>query len=321
MALVVVVGAAGFIGRQVAAALREQATARVLGVDRGDPPSASADAPEDWIRLDLLRDADALATRLGDLRPDAIVNCAGATAGSDDVLMRANVVATTALLNATRAAAAGVRFVHVGSAAEYGPGIVGVPVTEAAPTRPSSTYGVAKLAATELVTSARGTWGLDAIVLRLFNVLGPGMPEGTLAGAALHRLRHAVATGEPAVQMGPLDAVRDFVDIRDVAAAVVAAVVPGGDETSIVNIGSGIGHRARDLVDALARRVGFSGRIGEDAEGSSRSLAVPWQVADRSLAGRVLGWRPVHDLESSAAFMTARTTEDDGLADGSGQGA
>lgn len=305
MALVVVVGAGGFIGRHVAAAARQQRGVRVVGLDRGDPPPGVPDLLASWIRLDILRDTAALATRLGELRPDAVVNCAGATIGSDATLMTANVDATAALLDAIRAGAAGVRFVHVGSAAEYGPGIVGEPVSESAPTRPVSPYGVTKLAATELVTSAVSGRRLDAIVLRLFNVLGPGMPEGSLAGAALRRLRQAVDGGETVVRMGPLGAVRDFVDIRDVAAAVIAATLTTGSEATLLNIGSGTGHLARDLVGALARHLGFSGRISEDAEGSPRSLAVPWQVADRSLAGRVLGWQPVHDLESSAAFIAA----------------
>jgi nucleoside-diphosphate-sugar epimerase len=71
---------------------------------------------------------------------------------------------------------------------------------------------------------------------------------------------------------------------------------------------AGTGHSARELVQALAERVGFAGEIGEAAAGSPRSSDVPWQVADVSLAGRLLGWRAVHELRSTVELMTAVPT-------------
>jgi nucleoside-diphosphate-sugar epimerase len=65
-----------------------------------------------------------------------------------------------------------------------------------------------------------------------------------------------------------------------------------------------MGHTARELVEALARAVGFAGEIAEGAAGSPRSSDVPWQVADIALARRILGWQPVHDLRSSVELMT-----------------
>ena len=108
--------------------------------------------------------------------------------------------------------------------------------------------------------------------------------------------------------MGPLGAVRDFVDVRDIAAAVVAACRAPRLEAPVINVGSGRGHSARELVQALAERVGFAGEIGEAAAGSPRSSDVPWQVADISLAERALGWRPAHDLRSTVELMTADAT-------------
>ena len=76
-------------------------------------------------------------------------------------------------------------------------------------------------------------------------------------------------------------------------------------EAPIVNVGSGTGHSARELVEALAQAVGFGGEIAEGAAGSPRSSEVPWQVADVSLAKRLLGWQAVHDLRSSVELMVA----------------
>ena len=65
------------------------------------------------------------------------------------------------------------RLVHLGSAAEYGRGPGRAPVREDEPARPVGPYGVTKLAGTRLVELAR-TAGLPAVVLRVFNPVGPG---------------------------------------------------------------------------------------------------------------------------------------------------
>jgi nucleoside-diphosphate-sugar epimerase len=76
-------------------------------------------------------------------------------------------------------------------------------------------------------------------------------------------------------------------------------------EAPIVDVGSGMGHSGRELVQALAERVGFAGEIGEASAGSPRSSDGPWQVVDVSLAARLLGWRAAHDLASTVDLMTA----------------
>ncbi|HEX7611814.1 MAG TPA: NAD-dependent epimerase/dehydratase family protein, partial [Candidatus Limnocylindrales bacterium] len=199
------------------------------------------------------------------------------------------------------------RLVHIGSAAEYGPGTIDRPVVETTWPRPVSPYGIAKLAATHLVAASAAA-GQDAVVLRVFNALGPAMPPGTLPSTALSRLTDAMMCSASHIEMGPLDAVRDFVDVRDIAAAVVAACRAPRLEAPVINVGSGTGHSARELVQALAERVGFAGEIGEAAAGSPRSSDVPWQVADVSLAERLLGWRATHDLRSTVELMTAGAT-------------
>jgi nucleoside-diphosphate-sugar epimerase len=298
--LAVVFGANGFIGRHVADAMRALPRMEVIGAGLGAPlPSLE----RHWLDVDLLAHDGTLEAELRAARPDYVVNCTGATSGTMADLIRINVLTTAGLLEAIARSGIRARLVHIGSAAEYGPGVIGQLVAETARPRPMSPYGIAKLAATQLVAA-----GQDAVVLRVFNALGPAMPPGTLPGTALRRLRDAVASSARRIEMGPLDAVRDFVDIRDIAAAVVAACRAPRLEAPVINVGSGTGHSARELVQALAERVGFAGEIGEAAAGSPRSSDVPWQVADISLAERALGWRPAHDLRSTVELMTADAT-------------
>ena len=301
MTLALVFGADGFIGRHVAQALGEAPEIEVVGAGLGMPRPGLA---RDWLDLDLLAGDGRLEGELRAASPDFVVNCTGATVGTATDLTRLNVLTTAALLDSMARSDAGARFIHIGSAAEYGPGETGRAVAESASARPVSAYGVAKLAATQLVAAAAAA-SRDAVVLRVFNALGPRMPAGSLPGDALRRLTEAVAASAPRVQMGPLGSVRDFVDVRDIAAAVLAACRVPHLDASIVNVASGTGHSARELVGAMAERVGFAGEIDEQGAGSPRSSDVPWQVADVSLAKRLLGWRAVHDLRSSVELMVS----------------
>jgi nucleoside-diphosphate-sugar epimerase len=273
----------------------------VVGAGLGTPlPSLQ----ERWLDIDLLAGDGRLERELRAASPRFMVNCTGATGGTTAELMRLNVLTTAAVVEAIARSGVATRLVHLGSAAEYGPGEAGRPVAETACPKPVSPYGIAKLAATQLVAGAAAA-GADAVVLRVFNALGPAMPPGILPSTALSRITDAMATSAPRIEMGPLGAVRDFVDVRDVAAAVVAACRVTRLDASVINVGSGTGHTARELVLALAEKLGFAGEIGEAAQGSPRSSDVPWQVADVSLAERTLGWRAAHDLGSTIESMTS----------------
>ena len=301
MRVAIVLGSTGLIGRHVLAALRAVDGIRVMGGGRGDPPP---DTEHDWIPVDLSSDPPPrLAARLRELSPALIVNCTGSTIGSARQLIESNVLTTVRLLELLKTAGTGARLVQVGSSAEYGPGTPRELVRESACPRPVSPYGVSKLAASQLVATAADAGTIDAVVLRVFNALGPGMPENTLPGRVSRLLRDAVRTGVRQIETGPLDPVRDFVDVRDIASAVVAAGLVPELDAGFVNVGSGRGHSVRELVDAMAVRIGFEGRILEVRPASSRSAGVQWQVADISLARGALGWQPTRDLPSSVELL------------------
>ena len=84
----------------------------------------------------------------------------------------------------------------------------------------STPYAATKLAAFQLVSEAAAESGVDTVVARIFNPIGPGMPPTSLPGRAARLLRDAVVDGASAIELGPLDGVRDYIDLRDVATAV-----------------------------------------------------------------------------------------------------
>jgi nucleoside-diphosphate-sugar epimerase len=291
---VLLFGATGFLGTQVAAALAVDCRAGELvraGRRAGDH------------RHDLVGDGEAALVRLlREVRPDVVVNAVGRLAGTDAELVEANVLTTARLLDAVRAAVPDARLVLLGSAAEYGAVEAGRRVTEDTPTRPVGAYGVTRLASTQLAALAAAAGRVDAVVLRVFNPIGPGLPGENLLGRAALQLRDAIRYGRGRIRLGPLGACRDFVDVRDVGRAVAAAALAGPVRDArdrVLNVGSGTALPAREAVWQLARAAGFTGAVEEADPAPERSAGVPWIAADITRIGRTLDWAPRHDLAAA----------------------
>jgi nucleoside-diphosphate-sugar epimerase len=291
---ILVLGFTGYLGAHVVARLRALPGALVIGGGR----SPAADFDVDLARVRPER----LAKTLASAAPDTVVNCTGATGGDAVTLAEVNTRGPAVLCAALREAAPAARLVHLGSAAEYGPGTPDVPVTESAPTRPVGPYGATKLAGTVAVTAS----GLDAVVLRVGNPVGPGAPPTGLPGRIAALLREAGSGPEAVLRLGDLSAYRDFVDVRDVARAAVLAATAPGPLPPVLNIGGGGAVPVRDLVRNLAALAGFRGRIEEStasAAGSARSAQVSWQCSDITAAEQALGWRPAHSLDDALTAL------------------
>jgi nucleoside-diphosphate-sugar epimerase len=288
---VLLLGATGFLGKHVGEALAAEPD-----VDLARQVHRTADET-DAVALDLAAADDGLVSLIASTIPDAVVNCAGTTRDESqfDAL---NVQVVARLLSGLQAAAPRARLVHLGSAAEYGATPTGEPISETRAPLPVSSYGASKLAGTMLVTTAIES-GLDALVLRIFNPIGAGMPPGSLPGNTARLLREAIASGSTSISLGPLDDWRDFLAARDVGGAVVAALRLSGRGGSVINIGRGEAIQVRDLVRRLAAIAGFGGEVREDAAASTRSAAVPWQLADTTLARRLLGWEALRPLDEA----------------------
>ena len=222
--------------------------------------------------------------------PDVIVNCAGRTGGSFEALMEANAALPARLLSALTRLDLMPWLVHLGSGAEYGSSKHGTALSERAHPHPLSAYGVSKLAGTQLLDLAFAGGQAQGAVLRVFNPLGAGQSEATLPGRAAALLRGARSERRTQLSFGPLGSVRDYLDVRDVARAVVF-VAGLNSAPTLLNVGSGLPTRSRDLIGALADIAGFRGVLAETAPGSSRSEAVPWQQANIRRM-RALGWEP-----------------------------
>ena len=281
---VMVFGAGGFLGARICALLADRGVEyRGMSRSRGEP----------YRLCDLsAMHSYALDTQIGMYKPTVIVNAAGATLGEPADLVRANVIAVEALLASARDNAGHARFVQLGSAAEYGGGTHGTSLDEQTAPRPAGPYGVTKLAGSELVLRAQRN-GADAVVLRIFDVTGPGAPDSTLTGRVIRDLR-----SRQLIEVGSLDVWRDFVDVRDVAEAVVAVALADAKPPPVLNVGSGRATLARDVAGQLFELSGQPAKIVDEVDDGP---SVAWQQADLTLIGAQLGWSPKISLDQSLA--------------------
>jgi nucleoside-diphosphate-sugar epimerase len=289
---IVLFGASGFIGAHVRAVLAGDERVSYLDCPGRDRVDLLAAAPSG-------DGADALTGLLQHARPDAVVLCTGRLGGSGVDLVRANTLPVAAVVEAVATAAPGARVVRLGSAGEYGVVPAGRAVREDHPALPVSEYGVSHLAATRLLELASVAGRVDGVTLRVFNPIGPGLKEDTLLGRAAALLREALNEGWETITLGDLSSHRDFVDVRDVATAVTAAIFAERPAPRVVNVASGRAVPARLVVQLLADEAGFRGRIVERGAGPARSASVAWMLADIERAASALGWSPAHDLPSS----------------------
>jgi nucleoside-diphosphate-sugar epimerase len=293
MTRILLFGASGFIGRHVAAVLT---------------PDADLVCPS-RVECDLADvDVTALTDLLRTVRPQAVVNCAGRVAGTGHEMLTANAGVTGKLIEAIAAGAPEARMVRLGSAAEYGPVRHGHAVREIDSAIPISEYGVSQLAATRLVEQAAGR--VDALVLRVFNPVGPGLPVTNVLGSTARLLRDAIDHGHDHIALGLLATYRDFVDVRDVAHAVAAALRTTDPPERVYNVASGRAVPTREAVLSLARVAGFAGKLRDDSLSptAARSAGVPWMRGDISRAAQLLSWAPRYDLADSLAALWAGTT-------------
>jgi GDP-4-dehydro-6-deoxy-D-mannose reductase len=302
---VLVTGADGFVGRWVLRALLERGHGVVGAVQPGPPRrdglSDAERASVRWIPLELGDLASARHVAGRDY--DAVIHLAAVASGGDalrdpGVAWSVNAAGTARLLGELgrrrRAQETDPLVLLVSSAEVYGAGPAR-PIVETDPVAPRSPYAASKAGAELAATETRLRTGLRVVVARAFPHTGPGQDERFVAPAFARRLRGARLAGARVVKVGNLEPTRDFLDVRDVAAAYVALLergVPG----EVYNVASGTGVTLQELFDRLAGIVGVAAIAEPDPE-FMRPGDIPMLVGDSGKLRAATGWAPTHPLE------------------------
>ena len=299
-----ITGGSGFLGRHLLAALRDKPELTTIAVGRTCPPGCS---PANLARVDL-SDPGAIRSAFSAILPDVVIHAAGRTPPADrPLLYQANTVHTLNLLDALRDLGLPARVVLAGSAAELGPvAVQDLPVSEDYPCRPVEAYGLSKWLATCAGLVARPP--LQVISARIFNPIGPGLTPNQAFG------RFAALLADPATttfEVGDLDTRRDFVDIRDVANALIA-IAEGGEAGGVYNVGTGRSERIGDGLDRLMVRSGRRLEIRVNPA----FKAAPGPRDSRASIAKIVsttGWKPRVSFQQSLDDLWYDLAEGRGL--------
>jgi UDP-glucose 4-epimerase len=292
---ILMTGATGFLGAAVARDLVSR-YGNIAALTRRDLAGSRLETMADKItaiRGDLL-DPESYRTQVMAFAPEAIVHCAWWGVGGDmrnDIRQLDNIPATGALVDIASRAGAKI-VIGTGSQAEYGP-CDGAACETTAP-RPTTLYGIAKLAAGQALLQMtaereiRGVWG------RIYSLYGPGDDGPWLIPSMIRAFRSGSA---PKVTI--CEQTWEFLHVTDAAHA-ISSLVECATAYGIFNIGSGRPVRLRDVVTKLRDLVapGITPLFGALPY---RSDQVMHLQADITRLQTTTGWSPVVSLEAGLA--------------------
>jgi UDP-glucose 4-epimerase len=202
-----------------------------------------------------------------------------------------NVGGTVSVMEAMRDA--GVRrVVFTSSGAVYGEQAE-QPVREDHVPNPQSPYAVSKLAAEYYVRTIGALWGIETVILRIFNAYGPGQNLPPSHPPVVPRFLHQALHGGSLVIFGSGGQTRDFVYVDDVVEALVAAATAADVDRRIINVGTGCETSVNDLAALVAKATG---REVDLLHSPAESGGVSHLCADLLVAGQLLGYEPRVDL-------------------------
>ncbi len=307
---IIVTGSNGFIGRHTCERLVERGV-EVVGVDdlsEGKPDNAVSSVR---FHRHTVTDASEMVRLMRDADPAAVIHLAARSQVAFTVEQplhssMANLLGTITVLDAMlRAELIGkTRFVFASSAAVYGATDV-LPTPETHPCDPESPYALQKCQGEQWCRMFHRLYGLDAVSLRYFNVIGPGAAFGgsysSVLSAWLYHL-YVDPSYRPYLE-GDGTQTRDFCSVDDVAwANVRAATRPDGFHGQALNIAQGHAYSLLDVKGALEE---VCGRQFDLERRPPRAGDVPHSLADITRAREELGYNPSTDFRGQLARMAS----------------
>jgi len=185
-------------------------------------------------------------------------------------------------------------------------------IAEDAPLEPRNVYAATKLHQEHLTAAFAREHAVDACWLRYHNVYGPRMPRNTPYAGVASVFRSALERGEAPHVNEDGAQLRDFVHVRDVARANVAALVGERIWSGPVNIASGSPRRIIEMAERLATALGYAPGSAQwpRITGEHRLGDVRHVFAATALASERLGLQPRETFEAGVAeFATAPLRE------------
>lgn len=291
-----VTGFSGFVGRHLLNALRTSGW-QLVGLDlRGEMAGTG------FYSCDL-HDSRSVQHALQETCPDAIFHLAGILKSErPEQFYTSHVLGTVALLEAVIETGLRPIILVASSSAVYGRGAGRKPITENFKSRPLTHYAVSKLAQEMVALRYWRAFGLPVILVRTFNLLGPGLSPQMACSDFARQIARAEMVGKPAtISTGNLDAHRDFVDVRDAVRA-YALLAEKGRPGQVYNVASGRAVSIRECLEFLRAQARVRIETVLDPARVQQN-DIPFQVGSAERLKRRTGWKPDISVEQSLADL------------------
>lgn len=247
---ILITGAGGFVGRHLVGRLKDSSNVELLAV-------GSTERGHDIVGLDI-RDEAATQLIVEQFAPDYVVHLAASSSVAEAESAGAetwsiNFDGTRSVVTAMKRLAKPTHLVFASSSEVYGRAFLDGPCSENTPPQPQSTYARSKYAA-ELMLKDFATPDCRVTVLRLFNHTGAGQDLRFVVPAFAAQIAEIeLGHGVMQMQVGNLEAERDFSDIADVIDAYTSVLIKNSveDVYTIYNVGSGHTRSIRSLLEQM----------------------------------------------------------------------
>ncbi len=301
---VLVTGGAGFIGSHVvdrlvkdcyAVRIIDDLSTGKLDNIRGHVSSGKVD----FVKGDI-RDASLVKKIVKDI--DVVIHLAAVTSvplsvKNPDLTFDVNLLGTLNLLRSCIEKRVD-RFVFASSCAVNGDPEF-LPVNEEAPTSPISPYAESKLIVERYCLGFNERKLLESVVLRFFNVYGPRQGMNDYSGV-ITRFIEFTKQQLPLVIYGDGSQTRDFVNVKDIAEAVLASITTKEAVSEVFNVGSGKPTSINDLAKTILELTGVDLEIRHE---NIRAGDIKDSYADISKAKKLLGYRPTVSLKAGLRIL------------------
>ena len=301
---VLVTGALGFVGDHLCRELLRSGH-EVFGCDLECAAARAGETGAPFAaRACDVSDADAVAALVSELRPSAVLHLAAQSSASRAFVQPretflANALGTQNLFEAVRSHSPETFVLVVSSGEIYGPQEAGgEPATEDTPVVPVSPYALSKAVQDLLGLQYWKSHKIRNVRARPFNHTGPGQTT-TFALPNFARQIALAEAGrcEPVIEVGNLEAVRDFLDVRDVVRAYLL-LLEHGNPGEAYNVCSGRPRSIQSLLDALLSMSTTKVTL-KRAESRMRQSDISYLVGNSAKLREQTGWEPAYRLEDT----------------------
>ncbi len=185
------------------------------------------------------------------------------------------------------------RFIFIGSSAQYGKIPLNIqPVSETSEFFPVSPYGVFKVSEEYEIRRLATKYNVDFVGARVFNVTGPGEPKRMVGGSIIAQLKK-----NNKIKIGNLKSKRDFLDVRDVANALVM-IGKKGRSSEVYNVCSGKSISINEYLEFVIKELSIKPIITIDPKRVNPN-DIKDLVGDNTKIKKELGWNIKHDIALS----------------------